>query len=271
MNHIMSREGNDACAWCGRAATHTCSACHSVRFCGRDCQLLHWNAGHKTMCAVIAARATATPTTASGSVITIQAPAAATASATATSTASTTAVRAMDAAAARAATERAAGAGARETTRLSRDTTAVQQQQRFPRYIPEAAAAAAANAPVHSQPRAASPHLSTSTAPSPTIPPPHSTREGKRRLAQARVAGASGSAGDGAGAAGASGGAGGGPGAALPKDVLSLNSAKHLQLPPHVVMSSFIMAGKATGRLPHFDDSVRPYIRHKHLVNGRPQ
>ncbi|KAL6061126.1 ubiquitin-specific protease [Balamuthia mandrillaris] len=40
------------CAVCGRSnATKLCSRCKAVRYCGRDCQLSHWQGGHRQECA----------------------------------------------------------------------------------------------------------------------------------------------------------------------------------------------------------------------------
>jgi len=46
----------EACAYClrlapsGGGALSTCSGCEQVAYCGKDCQTLHWKAGHKKQC-----------------------------------------------------------------------------------------------------------------------------------------------------------------------------------------------------------------------------
>ena len=40
------------CAFCSAPSAHTaprCGNCHTL-YCGRDCQKLHWKAGHKNDC-----------------------------------------------------------------------------------------------------------------------------------------------------------------------------------------------------------------------------
>ena len=46
------------CDHCGEAALHlrACSACKSVRFCSKTCQVLNWKeGGHKAQCKALAA------------------------------------------------------------------------------------------------------------------------------------------------------------------------------------------------------------------------
>lgn len=42
-----------ACAACGKGgvALKTCSRCHAVKYCSRECQLKDYRAGHKRVCA----------------------------------------------------------------------------------------------------------------------------------------------------------------------------------------------------------------------------
>ena len=47
-----------SCAHCGVAATclKACTRCRSVVYCGRDCQVGHWKAGHKKSCCLLVAK-----------------------------------------------------------------------------------------------------------------------------------------------------------------------------------------------------------------------
>ncbi|KZV61154.1 hypothetical protein PENSPDRAFT_671202 [Peniophora sp. CONT] len=43
-----------SCIWCSKKTDQTCSRCHRVRYCGRDCQRAHWRRSHKTACSIYA-------------------------------------------------------------------------------------------------------------------------------------------------------------------------------------------------------------------------
>jgi hypothetical protein len=48
-------EGLETCAFCRRTGCplKACSKCKTTKYCGRDCQLADWKAGHKNFCAVV--------------------------------------------------------------------------------------------------------------------------------------------------------------------------------------------------------------------------
>lgn len=52
--------GLSSCAVCSNPASKKCSRCKSVRYCSSDCQLVHWNAGHKRNCKDNAAQTAST-------------------------------------------------------------------------------------------------------------------------------------------------------------------------------------------------------------------
>ena len=53
---LMVMMGNSHCANCEKGAKYfsgklnACGKCKAVWYCGRDCQVQHWKAGHKTDC-----------------------------------------------------------------------------------------------------------------------------------------------------------------------------------------------------------------------------
>ena len=43
------------CAVCGKPAPLQCARCSAAAYCGRECQVADWRAGHKAVCDVVAA------------------------------------------------------------------------------------------------------------------------------------------------------------------------------------------------------------------------
>jgi hypothetical protein len=46
----------DVCSVCGAGKARRCNNCHSVAYCGKDCQVKDWKDGHKIMCCQLAQR-----------------------------------------------------------------------------------------------------------------------------------------------------------------------------------------------------------------------
>ncbi len=53
-----SNQDKDAfnCHVCGAGNAKKCAGCHSIAYCGKDCQVKHWKAGHKNLCRQLQAR-----------------------------------------------------------------------------------------------------------------------------------------------------------------------------------------------------------------------
>ncbi len=53
-----SNQNMDAfnCHVCGAGNAKKCAGCHSIAYCGKDCQVKHWKAGHKILCRQLQAK-----------------------------------------------------------------------------------------------------------------------------------------------------------------------------------------------------------------------
>ena len=61
---LYNKDCNRCCnGVCDGVGNHVCSRCKAVKYCSRECQLVHWNANHRDECSLLSRHKTATANT----------------------------------------------------------------------------------------------------------------------------------------------------------------------------------------------------------------